>query len=90
MCARLLPKPNIIICESYQGSQEAFRLLLGDWTTVHFVDRAENCIPQLTHHPVELFILDLNLQQFNPIEYLRNLRAKYPCLKVLLVAGQFE
>lgn len=82
--------PTILVCEAYEGLQEAFRLILEDWASVRCVARAEDCFSQLTQGPVDLLIFDLDLQAVDPLGFLRDLRSVYPDLKVLLVAGEFE
>ena len=81
--------PTILVCEADEGVQEAFRLLLEDWATAQVVPDTTECLNALRQSPVELLILDLDGQGIEPLEVLTTIRATYPTLKVLLVAGGF-
>ncbi len=82
--------PSILVCEAYDGLQEAFRLMLDDWASVQVVSKTTEWLPVLAEHHWDLFVLDLDGQAGDPLELVRNIRLAYPDLKLLLVAATFD
>jgi DNA-binding NtrC family response regulator len=82
--------PTILVCEPYEGLQEAFRLMLDDWASVQVVSKTTEWLPVLAKQHWDLFVLDLDGQAGEPLELVRNIRLAYPDLKMLLVAGEFD
>lgn len=83
-------KPRIVVCESDEGLRAAFQLMLEDWAEVQIIEQAEACVRELNQAPIDLLIIDVDDQTLDPLQLLGNIRAAYPNLKILLVAGSFD
>ncbi len=81
--------PTILLCESYPGLQEAFRLMSEGWASLRLTPTVEECLAALTQKEPDLLVLDVDGQKTDPLTLVANLRNTCPDLKLLLVAAEF-
>lgn len=83
-----MAKTTILIVEDDAGLREALfdTLLLGDYNVIE-ADCAETALMKLGAHKVDLVVSDIQMGEMNGLILLKNIKAKYPNMPVLLMTA---
>ena len=83
-----MAKTTILIVEDDAGLREALfdTLLLGDYNVIE-ADCAETALMKLGAHKVDLVVSDIQMGEMNGLTLLKNIKAKYPNMPVLLMTA---
>ena len=83
-----MSKTTILIVEDDAGLREALldTLLLGNYNVVE-ADCAEQALLQLSSHAVDLVVSDIQMGDMSGLTLLKNIKAKYPNMPVLLMTA---
>lgn len=83
-----MSKTNILIVEDDAGLREALldTLLLGNYNVVE-ADCAEQALLMLSSHAVDLVVSDIQMGDMSGLTLLKNIKAKYPNMPVLLMTA---
>jgi DNA-binding NtrC family response regulator len=80
---------NILICEYYEALRESFKLILEDKFNLYFAEDKARLFDSLNIYDTDLLILDVDRQDFNILNLLKDIKLKYPELKIMLVSSNF-
>ncbi|GMM68410.1 sigma-54 dependent transcriptional regulator [Alteromonas sp. MTD1] len=83
-----MAKTTILIVEDDAGLREALfdTLLLGDYNVIE-ADCAETALMKLGAQKVDLVVSDIQMGEMNGLTLLKNIKAKYPNMPVLLMTA---
>ncbi|MEC8374320.1 MAG: sigma-54 dependent transcriptional regulator [Pseudomonadota bacterium] len=83
-----MAKTTILIVEDDAGLREALfdTLLLGDYNVIE-ADCAETALMKLGANKVDLVVSDIQMGEMNGLTLLKNIKAKYPNMPVLLMTA---
>ncbi|MDP2654719.1 MAG: response regulator [Candidatus Omnitrophota bacterium] len=79
---------KILICDDEEGVRESLKLILGDYYELILTTSGEQCLECLRNSKdVKLVLLDIKMPQVNGLEILKEVKAKHPDKKVIIITG---
>lgn len=80
---------NILIYEYYEGLRESFKLILENDFNLYFAEDKPELFDSLNIFAIDLLILDVDRQDFNILELIKEIKQDHADLKILLVSANF-
>ena len=79
---------NILICDDEEGIRESLKLVLGDHHNLITVDSGDMALEVLSHSKnIKVMLLDIKMPKTNGLDTLKEIKKKYPHLKIIMVTG---
>lgn len=79
---------KILICDDEEGIREALKLILSDDYNLIIVDSGEQALDALSKaKDIALILLDIKMPKVNGFDILKDIKKKYPHIKVIMVTG---
>ena len=77
---------NLLLVDDHQMFADGIRFLLersGEYSISAILGRADEVVPYLAHHPVQVLVLDIDLPDGSGVEIARLVRRLYPQINIL-------
>ncbi len=84
---------NVLIADDHSIVRDGLRFLLSTRDDLHIVGEAANSdgiLSSLQHNTVDLLLLDLGMPGVNRLQFIRELRANFPRVKILVLTANVE
>jgi len=83
-----MDKPRILICDDEEGIRESLKLILKDDYELAFCTNGQECLDCIIgDKDYDLLLLDIKMPKVNGLEILKQVKAKKPDLKIIVVTG---
>ena len=84
---------NVLIADDHSIVRDGLKFLLSTRDDLHVVGEAahsDGILAVLAQHKVDLLLLDLGMPGVNRLQFIRDLRAEHPTLKILVLTANIE
>ena len=79
---------KILICDDEEGIRESLKLILSDHYNLILAQDGIQCLDCLEHaQDIGLVLMDIKMPKINGLEILKEIKAKYPQLNVIIITG---
>ena len=79
---------KILICDDEEGIRESLKVVLADHYNLIAVDSAHAALEVLSRSKeIKLMLLDIKMPQTNGLDALKEIKKKFPKLKIIMVTG---
>ena len=79
---------KILICDDEEGIRESLKVILKDHYPLEIVDSGSKAIDVLSSVPdIKVMFLDIKMPTINGLVFLKEIKNKFPDLKVIMVTG---
>ena len=82
-------KEKILICDDEEGIRESFKLILGEKYDLIFACNGQECFETLNKQgqDIGVVLMDIKMPKQNGLEITKDVKRRYPHLKVIVVTG---